>query len=275
MFPQDGDDVDTLLKHSDTAMYHAKDAGRSNYQYFAQAMNAAAAERLLLEHSLLQAIDHRELLLHYQPLVDMASGAIVATEALVRWNHPQLGLIGPGRFIPMAEESGLIVPLGEWVLREACAQLRRWRDQGIPLSRMVVNLSPRQFREKNLLATFSRILRETGVDPHWLGLEITESVIMESPEVSIGVLRGLKALGIEISLDDFGTGYSSLSYLKRFPIDKLKIDQSFVRDLGSDDDDAAMVAAMIVMAHQLHIRVVAEGVETDAQLAFLRDRGCD
>lgn len=275
VYPQDGTDVETLLKNSDTAMYHAKETGRSNYQFFTQAMNAAATERLLLESSLRQAIDRNELLLHYQPLVSLGEGGIVATEALVRWNHPELGLVSPVRFIPVAEDSGLIVPLGEWVLRQACTQLKQWREQGVPLRRMVVNLSPRQFRQKHLVQTFSRVLSETGVDPHWLGLEITESVIMENPEVSIGILEELKALGIELSLDDFGTGYSSLGYLKRFPIDKLKIDQSFVRDITTDADDKAMVAAIIVMAHQLNIRVVAEGVETEAQLAFLREQGCD
>ncbi|HUW27229.1 MAG TPA: EAL domain-containing protein [Sulfuriferula sp.] len=275
VYPQDGTDVETLLKNSDTAMYHAKEAGRRDYHFFTQAMNAAATERLLLESSLRQAIDRNELLLHYQPLVSLEEGGIVATEALVRWNHPELGLVSPARFIPVAEDSGLIVPLGEWVLRQACGQLKQWREQGIQLRRMVVNLSPRQFRQKHLVQTFSRVLSETGVDPHWLGLEITESVIMENPEVSIGILEELKALGIELSLDDFGTGYSSLGYLKRFPIDKLKIDQSFVRDITTDADDKAMVAAIIVMAHQLNIRVVAEGVETEAQLAFLREQGCD
>ncbi|GBL44793.1 diguanylate cyclase/phosphodiesterase [Sulfuriferula multivorans] len=275
VYPQDGEDVETLLKNSDTAMYHAKEAGRSNYQFFAQTMNAAAAERLLLESSLRQAIDRNQLLLHYQPLVNIADGRIVATEALVRWNHPELGLISPARFIPIAEDSGVIIPLGDWVLRRACYQLKQWREQGIPLQRMVVNLSPRQFRQKHLVQTFTQVLKETGVDPHWLGLEVTESVIMENPEEAIGILCELKALGIELSLDDFGTGYSSLSYLKRFPIDKLKIDQSFVRDITTDPDDEGMVAAIIVMAHQLSIRVVAEGVETEAQLAFLRGQGCD
>ena len=256
-------------------MYHAKEAGRSNFQFFTQAMNTAAAERLLLESSLRQAIERGELLLHYQPLVNIADGNIVATEALVRWNHPELGLVSPARFIPIAEDSGLIIPLGEWVLSQACRQLKQWREQGIALQRMVVNLSPRQFRQKHLVENFSRVLSETGVDPHWLGLEITETVIMENPEKSIGTLAELHALGIELSLDDFGTGYSSLGYLKRFPIDKLKIDQSFVRDISTDANDAAMVAAIIVMAHQLNIRVVAEGVETEAQLAFLREHGCD
>jgi diguanylate cyclase (GGDEF)-like protein len=275
VYPQDGEDVETLLKNSDRAMYHAKEAGRSNYQFFAKEMNTVAAERLLLESSLRQAIDRNELLLHYQPLVNIADGRIIATEALVRWNHPELGLISPVRFIPIAEDSGVIVPLGDWVLRQACYQLKLWRELGIPLQRMAVNLSPHQFRQKHLFRNFIQILEETGVDPHWLGLEITENVIMENPEDAIATLGELKALGIELSLDDFGTGYSSLSYLKRFPIDKLKIDQSFVRDITTDADDEGLVAAIIVMAHQLDIRVVAEGVETEAQLAFLREHDCD
>lgn len=275
VYPHDGTDVETLLKHSDTAMYYAKERGRSNYQFFTPAMNIAATERLLLESSLHQAIHRGELVLHYQPLVSLADGSVVATEALVRWNHPELGLIAPVRFISVAEESGLIVALGDWVLRQACGQLKQWREQGMQLPRMVVNLSPRQFRQKNLVQNFSRILQETGVDPHWLGLEITEGVIMDNPEVSIGILTELRMMGIELSLDDFGTGFSSLSHLKRFPIDKLKIDRSFVQDITSDPNDKAMVAAIIVMAHQLNIRVVAEGVETEAQLAFLRKHGCD
>ena len=275
VYPHDGIDVETLLKNSDTAMYSAKETGRNNYQFFTEAMNGAAAERLLVESSLREGIERTELLLHYQPLVSIASGRIVATEALVRWDHPQLGRMEPARFIPVAENSGLIVPLGEWALRQACLQLMQWREQGLQAPRMVINLSPRQFRQKYLLRNFYRVLSETGVDPHWLGLEITENVIMDNPEIAIGVLKQLKTLGFELSLDDFGTGYSSLSYLKRLPIDKLKIDQTFIRDITIDADDEAMVAAIIVMAHQLNIKVVAEGVETEGQLAFLREHGCD
>lgn len=275
VYPQDGDNVETLLKNSDTAMYYAKDSGRSNFQFFTQRMNIVAAERLLMENSLRQAMERNELSLHYQPLVNLADGSIAATEALLRWDHPSQGMIPPDRFIPVAEDSGLIVPLGEWVFRQACMQLRKWHDLGVPLRRMVVNLSPRQFRQPQLVQTFCTILSETGVDPRWLGLEITENVIMENAEESIARLKQLQALGIELSLDDFGTGYSSLSYLKRFPIDKLKIDQSFIHDITTDPNDEAMVAAIIVMAHRLNIRVVAEGVETAAQLNFLREHGCD
>ena len=275
VYPQDGDNVEMLLKNSDTAMYHAKDAGRGNYQFFTQAMNAAAAERLMLESNLRQAIERNELLLHYQPIVQVADNNIVATEALLRWQHPSLGLIPPSQFIPIAEDSGLIVPLGNWVLRQACLQLKQWHEQGIPLQRMVVNLSPRQFRQPQLVQTFTNILNETGVNPRYLGLEITEGVIMENPEDSIVLLKQLQSLGIELSLDDFGTGYSSLSYLKRFPIDKLKIDQSFVHDITIDPNDDAMVSAIIIMARHLHIKVVAEGVENQAQLDFLHEHHCN
>ena len=275
LYPEDGKDVETLLKNSDTAMYCAKESGRNLYQFFAREMNASATERLLLESRLRQAVTDGALQLHYQPLVSLADGRIVATEALVRWNDAELGNVPPAKFIPVAEASGLIVALGEWVLRQACRQLKQWQAQGIALPRMVVNLSHLQFRQKNLAQTFSSIIEETGIDPHCLGLEITESTIMENPEVTIGTLKELKALGIELSLDDFGTGYSSLSYLKRFPIDKLKIDQSFIHDISTDASDEAMVTAIIAMAHYLGIRVVAEGVETDAQLAYLREHACD
>ncbi|MBI3432490.1 MAG: EAL domain-containing protein, partial [Hydrogenophilales bacterium] len=275
LYPEDGRDVETLLKNSDTAMYSAKESGRNLYQFFAREMNASAAERLLLESRLRQAVAGGALQLHYQPLVSLADGRIVATEALVRWSDAELGDVPPAKFIPVAEASGLIVALGEWVLRQACHQLRQWQAQGIALPHMVVNLSHLQFRQKNLAQTFAAIIAESGIDPRCLGLEITESAIMENPEITIGTLNELKALGIELSLDDFGTGYSSLSYLKRFPIDKLKIDQSFIHDISTDASDEAMVTAIIAMAHYLGIRVVAEGVETDAQLAYLREHACD
>jgi diguanylate cyclase (GGDEF)-like protein/PAS domain S-box-containing protein len=275
LYPADGKDVDTLLKNSDTAMYSAKESGRNRYQFFAHEMNASAAERLLLESRLRQAVANGALQLHFQPLVSLADGRIVATEALVRWNDAGLGEVSPAKFIPVAEASGLIIALGEWVFRQACSQLKQWQAEGIALPRMVVNVSHLQFRQKTLAQTFLAILTETGVDPHHIGLEITESAIMDNPDITIGTLKELKALGIELSLDDFGTGYSSLSYLKRFPIDKLKIDRSFIHDISTDTSDEAMVTAIIAMAHYLGIRVVAEGVETDAQLAYLRTHACD
>ncbi|OYV74640.1 MAG: hypothetical protein B7Z66_15765 [Chromatiales bacterium 21-64-14] len=275
IYPDDGGHANSLLKNSDTAMYFAKESGRNNYQFFSAQMNADAAERLALETSLRYAIEQDQIVLQYQPVIALADGRIVATEALARWHHPQLGQIPPMKFISIAEDSGLIVPLGEHVLRLACRQLQEWRAQGIELPRMIVNLSPRQLRHRDIAARFARILEETGLDPTCLGLEITETVIMEDPDRSIGILQELKGTGIELSLDDFGTGYSSLSYLKRFPIDVLKIDQSFIRDITEDSDDASLVAAIIAMAHNIGVRVVAEGVETAQQLEFIRRHGCD
>lgn len=275
VYPMDGQRVDELLKNSDTAMYHAKDAGRNNFQFFAPQMNARAAERLMLENSLRHALDRGEMLLHYQPIVSIGDNTVLSAEALLRWRHPALGLISPAKFVPIAENAGFIIRLGEWVLQSACEQFMAWRRSGMDIGRMTVNVSPRQFRQEHLVESFARILNAAGMDPGCLGLEITESVIMENPETSIAVLGRLKDMGIELSLDDFGTGYSSLSYLKRFPINKLKIDQSFVRDIAVDPDDEALVAAIISMAHSLGVRVVAEGVETPHQLAFIRQHGCD
>ena len=275
VYPKDGGDVETLLKNSDTAMYHAKEEGRGSYRFFAAESNAAAAERLMLGNSLHRATERNEMSMHYQPLVSIADGQVIATEALLRWNHPKLGFVSPVKFIPIAEDSGQILPLGEWVFREVCKQIANWRGQGFLLPRVAINISPRQFRQKHLAQTFAGIIKETAVDPTWISLEITESSMMGNPTTAISTLEEFKEMGIELSLDDFGTGYSSLSNLKRFPIDKLKIDRSFIRDLAKDSDDAAMVTAIIAMAHRLGIQVVAEGVETDAQLAFLRAYGCD
>ena len=275
VYPMDGQRVDELLKNSDTAMYHAKDAGRNNFQFFAPQMNARAAERLMLENSLRHALDRGEMLLHYQPIVSIGDNTVLSAEALLRWRHPALGLISPAKFVPIAENAGFIIRLGEWVLQSACEQFMAWRRSGMDIGRMTVNVSPRQFRQEHLAESFARILNAAGMDPGCLGLEITESAIMENPETSIAVLGRLKDMGIELSLDDFGTGYSSLSYLKRFPIDKLKIDQSFVRDIAVDPDDESLVAAIISMAHSLGVRVVAEGVETPHQLVFIRQHGCD
>ncbi|MEO6697092.1 MAG: EAL domain-containing protein, partial [Gammaproteobacteria bacterium] len=275
VFPDDGEDVDTLLKNSDTAMYHAKEAGRNNCQFFARQMNQLAAERQSLGTDLRHALERNELLLHFQPMVDMASGKLAGLEVLLRWQHPEQGLISPLKFISLAEEAGLIVPIGEWVLRSVCMQLKAWQGQGYDVPRLAINLSARQFRQKALAETIARILGETGVEARFVELEITESVLMENTDVVVETLRKLNDMGLEISIDDFGTGYSSLSYLKRFPINKLKIDRSFVQDIATDPNDAAIVTAIIAMAHSLQMKVIAEGVETEEQLAFLGREGCD
>lgn len=275
LYPNDGEEADMLLQHSDTAMYCAKDAGRNNYQFFTTEMNANAAERLALATSLRHALHRGELELHYQPIVSLKHGRTMTAEALMRWRHPELGYVSPALFIPIAEDSGLISALGEWAMQTACRQLKKWQAQGIHLERIVINLSAHQFRQPDLVQRFAQILTETGVRPNQLGLEITESVIMENPQTAIRLLNELKDMGIQLSLDDFGTGYSSLSYLKRFPIDKIKIDKSFVQDLATDPGDAALVSAIIAMAHSLDITVVAEGVETPQQLAFIQQKACE
>lgn len=275
ILPDDGEDSDKLLKNSDTAMYHAKGTGRNNYQFFTPRMNQLAAEKHSMGTDLRHALERNELLLHYQPMVDMPSGKLVGMEVLLRWQHPEQGLIPPLKFIPLAEETGLIVPIGEWVLKSACLQLRAWQDQGYDLPLLAINLSARQFRQKTLAETIARILGETGVEARFVELEITESILMENIDEVVETLRKLSDMGLEISIDDFGTGYSSLSYLKRFPIDKLKIDRSFVQDIATDPDDAAIVTAIIALAHSLQMKVIAEGVEEVAQLAFLSRQGCD
>jgi diguanylate cyclase (GGDEF)-like protein/PAS domain S-box-containing protein len=274
LYPDDGEDSETLLKNADSALYHAKDAGRNNYQFYNQSMNAKAFARLSLEGSLRRALEKQEFLLHYQPQVDARSGAIVGAEALIRWRHPDLGLVSPLDFIPLAEESGLIVPMGEWVLQTACAELKAWQDAGNRALRMAVNLSGRQFRQRDLVEVVQRAMNAAGIDPQTLELEITESVLMQDASETTRLLDNLRALGVHLSVDDFGTGYSSLSYLKRFPIDALKIDRSFIRDIASDPDDAAITTAILAMAGGLGLEVVAEGVETMEQLAFLRGREC-
>lgn len=275
LYPSDEKSVEGLIKNADIAMYRAKEQGGNNYQFYRADMNARALERLALENSLRKALERQELLLYFQPQVDIVSGRVVGMEALVRWRHPDLGLVSPAQFIPLAEETGLIVPIGEWVLREACRQNKAWRDAGYAPLRMAVNLSARQFRQQNLVEITAAVLNESGLHPDGLELELTESYIMQNPETAITVLRDLKAMGVHLSIDDFGTGYSSLSYLKRFPIDTLKIDQSFVRDITTDPDDAAITSAIIAMAHTLKLEVVGEGVEAPEQLAFLKELGCD
>lgn len=275
LYPYDGEDADTLLKNADTALYRAKEQGRNNYQLYTPAMNARAFERLALENSLRKALERKEFQIHYQPQVDMASGRIIGLEALLRWQHPDLGTVYPAEFIPIAEETGLIVPLGEWVLRTSCAQAKQWQAMGLPPMTMAVNLSARQFQHHDLVETMKKILKETELEPQWLELEITESIAMQNADYTIVILRELKDMGIQLSLDDFGTGYSSLSYLKKFPLDALKIDQSFVRDLSTDPNDAAIANAVIVLAHSLRLKVLAEGVETREQEAFLKEHQCD
>jgi len=275
LFPLDGEDCQTLLKNAGAALYKAKRSGGANYQFYTADMHELAAKRLALESSLRRAIQNEEFLVHYEPRVSVDSLTITGVEALVRWQHPQLGLISPSEFIPLAEDTGLIVPIGEWVLRAACLQGRRWRDQGFAPIQIAVNISARQFHDRDLSQTVIRILEETGLSPNYLELELTESSIMRDAEFAAEMLNRLKSMGINISIDDFGTGFSSLASLKRLPIDALKIDQSFVRDATSDPDDAALVMAIITLAHNLRLKVVAEGVETEDQLRFLQLLRCD
>ncbi len=273
-FPEDGTTAEDLLKNADSAMYQAKDCGRNNYQFFKADMNRRALERHRLESDLRHALRRREFVLHYQPKVSLHTGAITGVEALLRWRHPTRGLIRPSRFISIAEDSGLIVPIGKWVLREGCRQAKFWLATGVAPVSMAVNISPVELRAKNFVAGVQEILAETGLDARHLELEITETFLMQDPVSTGMVLQELKDMGIRLALDDFGTGYSSLSYLKRFPIDTLKIDHSFVRDLTSDRDDASIVSAVINMGKSLNMRVVAEGVETREQSAFLRNQHC-
>ncbi len=273
--PSDGVEPDALIKYAGIAMYRAKEVGRNNFQFYTSAMNERAMERLRIETDLRNALEREEFVLHYQPQVDLGSGRVLGMEALIRWQHPTLGTVPPARFIQLAEELGLIVPIGVWVLRTACRQSVEWQRAGLGQVRVAVNLSPRQFYQQDLAASIQAVLDETGVEPHLLELELTESMMMNDVEHAVGILRNLKAIGVHLSIDDFGTGYSSLSYLKRFPIDLLKIDQSFVRDITIDPDDAAIVLSIISLAHSLRLKVIAEGVETEAQLAYLQRHGCD
>jgi EAL domain-containing protein (putative c-di-GMP-specific phosphodiesterase class I) len=275
MYPSDGGDFDTLLQNADTALYHAKDNGRDTYHFFANTMNFDVLARMQLHSNLRKAVRNQEFLLHYQPQIDLGTGRIIGAEALVRWQMPDEGLIAPGRFIPLAEESGLIVQIGEWVLNEACRQAKVWMDGGMAPLVVAVNLSAQQFKRGDIFQTVSRALEKSGLPASMLELELTESILLQETGEVMETLHRLKKLGVHLSIDDFGTGYSSLSYLKKLAVDKLKIDQSFVRDLAHDADDAAIVRAIVQLGHALQLSVIAEGVETEAQMAFLRNCNCD
>jgi predicted signal transduction protein with EAL and GGDEF domain len=275
IYPDHGQSSQALLQGADAALYRAKGDGRGVYRYFADEMTQSARERLHLETRLRRALQDNQLLLHYQPQVELHSGRIVGAEALVRWLDPEHGLIQPGRFIPVAETTGLIGDIGAWVLAEACRQGKAWLDEGLPPLTLAVNVSPRQFRHADLAAQVMQTLIESGLPAEQLELELTEGALMEREQEALGVLQRLRAIGVGIAIDDFGTGYSSLAYLKRFPLDVLKIDRSFIADIPNDPDDMEIAAAVIAMGHSLGIRVLAEGVETVDQLAFLRFKNCD
>jgi diguanylate cyclase (GGDEF)-like protein len=275
IYPGDGEDLETLIKSADTAMYHAKESGRNNYQFFEQSMNTRAVQRQSVEASLHRALERQEFVLYYQPKINLHSGAITGVEALIRWQHPALGLLLPEQFVHIAEDSGLILPIGRWVLREACLQARAWQDLRLPPITVAVNTSTLEFYAKDFLEYLRMTLEETQLEPRYLQLELTESVLMRDAASTESVLHALADLGIKLAIDDFGTGYSSLSYLKRFPIDTLKIDQSFVNEITSNPDDATIVTAVIAMGKSLRQSVIAEGVETKEQYAFLLTQQCD
>ena len=275
IFPEHGADSETLIKNADAAMYSAKESGRNTFQFFSEKMNAEVVERLTLEHGLRAALDKKEFFLVYQPQMDIATGTIVGFEALLRWQHPELGTIAPDRFMGIAENSGLILPIGAWVLRTACSQARKWQDEGLCATPVAVNVSAVQFRQPGFREVVSRVLSETGLACQYLELEVTESLLLSNADMTSSVLRELKGMGLKLAIDDFGTGYSSLSYLKQFPFSKLKIDRSFIRDVAVNSDDAAITTAIISMAKSLSLKVIAEGVENEAQMSFLRKLGCE
>jgi diguanylate cyclase (GGDEF)-like protein/PAS domain S-box-containing protein len=274
-YPEDGRSAEFLIRNADLAMYQAKEKGRNNYQFFEKGMNVRAVERQAIEGDLRCALERDEFVMHYQPKIDLKTGEITGVEALLRWQHPVRGLVGPMQFISVAEDCGLMLPIGKWVLRESCRQAKAWQDSGLPLIEMAVNVSSVEFRNDEFLEGISTVLLETGLEPRYLELELTESVLMQHAEFSVPVLQKLKAMGLRLAIDDFGTGYSSLSYLRQFPIDTLKVDQSFIHEIHADTDEATIISAVINMGCRMKHRVIAEGVETAEQLAFLRSHGCD
>jgi diguanylate cyclase (GGDEF)-like protein len=275
IYPDDGRDAETLIKNADTAMFHAKEDGRQSFQFFRSAMNVQAVERQMIEEHLRRALERQEFTLHYQPKINIATGMVTGVEALIRWTHPTLGSISPGQFIPVAESCGLIAPIGDWVLREACTQAKVWADAGLPMMTMAVNVSASQFRNEGFLDDLFTILSETGLHPRYLELELTESVLMKRAELTASILSALREKGVRVAIDDFGTGYSSLSYLRKFPLDAIKIDQSFVGQITTVPDETVIVRAIISMGRSLNLRVIAEGVETQEQLDFLKAHRCD
>ena len=275
LYPNDGPDPETLLRRADTAMRHARTLGGDCYYFYSADSDRFTEERLYIEGNLRRAIENGEMMVNYQPQVDAKDGHFIGMEALVRWKHPEMGMVSPGRFIPVAEETDLIVSIGSWVMEEACRQVKVWLDEGFAVGHVAVNLSPRQFRDERLISKVSEILKRTGLDAKHLELEITEGLAMKDVDSVVAKLKELKSLGLQMAIDDFGTGYSSLSYLRRFPIDRLKIDQSFTREVNSSSDGAAIARAVIQLGHALDLRVIAEGVETEDQLKFLRENGCD
>jgi diguanylate cyclase (GGDEF)-like protein/PAS domain S-box-containing protein len=274
-YPEDGQTAELLMRNADLAMYQAKEKGRSNYQFFEKGMNVRAVERQSIEGDLRCALERDEFVMHYQPKIDLKTGEITGVEALVRWQHPKRGLVGPLQFISVAEDCGLMLPIGKWVLRESCRQAKAWQDAGLPAIEIAVNVSSVEFRNDEFLAGISTILKETGLESRYLELELTESVLMQHAEFSVPLLQKLKAMGVRLAVDDFGTGYSSLSYLRQFPIDTLKVDQSFIHEINAETDEATIISAVINMGCRLKHRVIAEGVETAEQLAFLQAHGCD
>jgi predicted signal transduction protein with EAL and GGDEF domain len=275
MFPADTTHAEDLLRFAEIAMYHAKSQGKGAYHFYSKDINASSVAQLVLENNLRQAVRHDELELHYQPQLDRATGKIVGAEALLRWHHPELGDLSPASLLPIADTSGLIVPIGDWVLRKACKQIRHWLNEGLPAPRVAVNLSAHQFREQNLIKRVRQILKEFDLDVNYLELEITEDTIMTDIDKTAVTLRTLNEMGVRLAVDDFGTGYSSLSYLAKFPIQHLKIDQSFIKDMTRDPNMASIVSAMIALAHSLRLQVVAEGIESQEQYDYLDRLNCD